>query len=91
MLIPIGKAVYCLFFFALTPNGVNTCIERCECVRRSMHVLTPFGARHIIYSLCSIRILVLRCLDILVIQQKGDLLSFEYVLRLAFIVVSCIL
>lgn len=69
MLIPIGKAVYCLFVFALT----------------------PFGARHIIYSLCSIRILVLRCLDILVIQQKGDLLSFEYVLRLAFIVVSCIL
>lgn len=45
MLIPIGKAVYCLFVFALTPNGVNTCIERCECVRRSMHVLTPFGAR----------------------------------------------
>lgn len=44
-LIPIGKAVYCLFVFCLTPNGVNTCIERCECVRRSMHVLTPFGAR----------------------------------------------
>lgn len=60
MLIPIGKAVYCLFVFCLTPNGVNTCIERCECVRRSMHVLTPFGARHIIYLLCAIRILILR-------------------------------
>ena len=66
MLIPIGKAVYCLFRAA------------------------QFNASAL-YSLCSIRILVLRCLDILVIQQKGDLLSFEYVLRLAFIVVSCIL
>ena len=45
MLIPIGKAVYCLFVFCLTPNGVNTCVERCECVQRSMHVLTPFGAQ----------------------------------------------
>ena len=60
-LIPIGKAVYCLFVFCLTPNGVNTCVERCECVQRSMHVLTPFGARHIIYLLCAIRILILRC------------------------------
>ena len=25
------------------PNEVSTCIVRCESVRRSTHVLTPFG------------------------------------------------
>ena len=60
MLIPIGKAVYCLFVFCLTPNGVNTCVERCECVQRSMHVLTPFGARAYTVRCTAYNILTLR-------------------------------
>ena len=52
-LIPIGKAVYCLFVLRLTPNEVSTCVERRTLSHRTMHVLTSNDARRIIHRLIS--------------------------------------